>query len=69
MNKYPVDKPMRIFLLVVAAVMWLAIWLTGFGVVHWVLYIPAVFFVFAGVTGICPGMIVSNLLFGEKKAA
>jgi hypothetical protein len=47
-------------------VIWLGIWLTGFGKVHWLLYVPAVFFIFASVTGICPGMIVSNMLFGKK---
>ena len=33
------------------------------------LYIPAVFFLFAAATGICPGMIFSNLLFGERRDA
>lgn len=63
MANFKVGNAMRFFLLVVSAVMWLGIWLTGVNVVHWVLYIPAVFFVFAGVTGICPGMMFSRMLF------
>ncbi|MEK7735069.1 MAG: hypothetical protein AAB329_06470, partial [Pseudomonadota bacterium] len=45
----------------------LGIWLTGFNTVHWVLYLPAAFFISAAVTGICPGMGFSRLLFPPKK--
>ena len=58
-----ISKAMRFFLLVVSLVTWLGIYLTGFDTVHWVLYLPAVFFLFAAVTGICPGMIMSKMLF------
>jgi hypothetical protein len=57
---------MRFFFLVAGSLLWAGIWLTGFAAAHWLLYIPAAFFVFAAATGICPGMIVSNLLFGER---
>jgi hypothetical protein len=57
---------MRFFLFVSGTFVWTGIWLTGFDVVHWVLYLPAIFFAFAVITGICPGLIVSNLLFGEN---
>ncbi len=40
--------------------------LTGFRVVSWVLYVPAVFFSFAAITGICPGLILARLMFPEK---
>lgn len=66
-KKFLIGKPMRFFLLVVATVMWAGIWLTGFNTVHWLLYIPAVFFVFAGVTGICPGMFFSRSLFEKNQ--
>ena len=66
MDRHKIDKPMRFFLLVAASVIWLGIWLTGFSIVHWVLYIPAVFITFAVFTGICPGMIIANKLFGKK---
>jgi len=66
MNKYKISKAMRFFLFVSGTFVWAGIWLTGFDVVHWVLYFPAFFFLIAVITGICPGMIVSNLLFGEK---
>ena len=68
MNKHKISKATRFFLFVSATLVWAGIWLTGFNVVHWVLYLPAVFFTIAVITGICPGMIVSNLLFGEKSS-
>ena len=61
-----ISKAMRFFLLVVSLVTWLGIYLTGFDTVHWVLYLPAVFFLFAAVTGICPGIIMSKMLFKEE---
>ena len=67
MQKYIIGKSMRFFFLFSGTVIWGGIWLTGFSVVHWLLYIPAVFFYFAAITGICPGLIFSRLVFGEKE--
>ncbi len=47
---------MRMTFLSMAAIMLAGIALTGFAKVHWVLYLPPAFLVFAGVTGICPGL-------------
>ncbi len=47
----------RMLFLASAAVVLLGIWLTGFDRVHWFLYFPVVMFTFAGLTGICPGLI------------
>ena len=69
MNKHKISKAMRFFLFVSGTFVWTGIGLTGFDVVHWILYLPAFFFAFAVITGICPGMIVSNLLFGEKSSS
>lgn len=66
MEKYKISKPMRFFFLFSGTLIWLGIGLTGFAVAHWVLYVPAVFFSFAVVTGICPGIIISNFLFGNE---
>jgi hypothetical protein len=30
-------------------------------------FIPATFFIFAAATGICPGMIISGLIMGDRK--
>jgi len=65
MKDFMIGPAVRFFLFVVACVIWVGIWLTGFGTVHWLLYVPAVFFVFAAVTGICPGMFFSKLLFSK----
>lgn len=40
-----------------ALVVFIGIFLTGFDKVHWFLYLPVAMFLFAGLTGICPGMI------------
>jgi len=48
--------------LMVAGLILLGIWLTGFNVVHWVLYLPVAALVFAGVTGICPGYLIFKKL-------
>jgi hypothetical protein len=66
MKKYMIGKSMRLFFTVVGSILWLGIWLTGFAQVHWLLYVPAVFFLFAAVTGICPGIIISRMIMGEN---
>ncbi len=66
MQKYKLTPAMRFFFLGAAAVITTGIGLTGFGIVHWFLYVPPVMFTFAAVTGICPGMILSKMLFKEK---
>ena len=58
-------RSMRFFFLVSSMVIWLGIYLSGFSNVHWLLYFPAVFFLFAAISGICPGMIISRMLFKE----
>jgi hypothetical protein len=60
-----VSNAMRFFFFVAGSVIWLGIWLSGFGVAHWLLYVPATFFYFAAATGICPGLIIARRLFPE----
>jgi len=48
--------------LMIAGLILLGIWLTGFNVVHWVLYLPVAALVFAGITGICPGYLIFKKL-------
>lgn len=64
-----VGAPLRMFLFFVSAVIWLGIWLTGFNTAHWILYIPAAFLLFAAITGICPGFIMTSALLGKKPEA
>ena len=64
-----ISSAMRFFFLVIGSVILLGIWLTGFDTVHWLLYVPAVFFYFAAVTGICPGLAFSGMLFPAKAPA
>lgn len=59
---------MRMTLISIAAIMIAGIWLTGFDQVHWVLYVPPGFLIFAGITGICPGLIFWSKL-GLKNEA
>jgi hypothetical protein len=67
MKRYMAGRPMRLFFLVSGSMLWTGIWLTGFSAAHWLLYVPAVFFLFAAATGICPGLIVANLLLGGRR--
>jgi hypothetical protein len=48
---------LRMLFISIAAVITIGIWLTGFDKAHWFLYVPVVFLTFAGITGICPGLI------------
>lgn len=65
MKDLHISKSMRFFFFVSSIIMWTGIYLSGFSNVHWLLYIPAALFIFAAATGICPGMILSKLLFKE----
>ena len=67
MTRHMISPAMRLFFLVSGTVIWAGIWLTGFTVVYWLLYLPAVFFYFAAATGICPGIIFSRALLPESK--
>lgn len=62
------DTAMKAFFLFVGLFLWAGLWLTGFEVAHWTLYIPATFFLFSAVTGICPGMIFFKEAFRENSA-
>lgn len=66
MNIQKVGAPIRFFLFVTSAVIWGGIWHTGFDVASWILYIPAIFLLLAAITGICPGIMFSNMLFKSK---
>ncbi len=52
----------RMQFLTLAVVILVGIWLTGFGQVHWFLYLPVVALIFAGVTGICLGLMIFKKL-------
>ena len=51
---------LRMLFFSLAGMVLLGIWLTGFEKAHWVLYLPVVVLAFAGITGICPGIIFWN---------
>lgn len=63
MQRYMIGREMRFFFLFTASVIFAGIWLTGFSTVHWLLYVPVTFFYFAAITGICPGLIISRMVF------
>ncbi|MCK5446175.1 MAG: hypothetical protein KAI73_11180 [Rhodospirillaceae bacterium] len=49
---------LRLLLLTMSTVIFVGIWLSGYDQVHWLLYAPASFMLFAAITGICPGLII-----------
>ena len=68
MKKYMIDsKALRITFLLIGMFILLGIWLTGFNLAHWVLFLPAIFLIFDGITGICPGLIFNKILFKESQ--
>ncbi len=58
----------RALFLFVGLLLWTGIWLTGIDVAHWLLYLPATFFLFSAVTGICPGIIFFREMFSEQQS-
>lgn len=52
----------RVLFLTVAILIVVGIGLTGFEQVHWLLYVPIAALTFAGLTGICPGLILYKKL-------
>ncbi|NOX28255.1 MAG: hypothetical protein GXP21_08765 [Gammaproteobacteria bacterium] len=67
MTLQKIGAPLRAFFIVSSTVSWIGLWLTGFNIAHWFLYIAPTAFLIAGITGICPGMMLSNKLFEKKE--
>jgi hypothetical protein len=66
MKKHIIGNALRLTFIFMASLIWLGLWLTGFNTVHWLLYLPAAFMAFAGITGICPGLIMNKLILKES---
>ena len=67
MNKYMINSAaLRVTFILIGMFISLGIWLTGIDVVHWLLFLPAVFLIFAGITGICPSLIINKKIFKES---
>jgi hypothetical protein len=52
------SSALRVQFISVALIIFIGIWLTGFDKVHWFLYVPVGALALAGITGICPGLIM-----------
>jgi hypothetical protein len=48
----------RLQFFTLAGVILVGVWLTGFDKAHWFAYFPIVALIFAGFTGICPGLMI-----------
>ncbi len=59
------SKAMRFFFFNTATIILIGIGLTGFDRVHWFLYTVPVFNLFAAAFGICPGLIMTQKIFGK----
>ncbi len=66
MGNYKISSAMRYFFLFTGSITWLGIWLTGFSLVRWLLYVPPTLFYFAALTGICPGLLLWRRVLPEK---
>jgi hypothetical protein len=58
------SKSMRVWFALLGIILWTGIYLTGFSNVHWLLYAPAVGFVFAAITGLCLSLSAISKMFG-----
>jgi len=63
---FKASKAVRFFFFTTSIVASIPIWLTGFDTVHWFSYFIPGIFLFAAITGICPGMAISKKIFGES---
>ena len=52
----------RMTFILVAALIVIGIWLSGFQNVHWFLYLPPAALLFAGITGLCPSFAIFKKL-------
>ena len=59
---------MKVFFFFAGLVLWAGIWLTGLDEAHWLLYLPATFFLFAAITGICPGLVFFTEVFRDRQS-
>lgn len=60
---FTASTSMRLFMFNASLIMLAGIWLTGFDVVHWSLYLVPVFFTFAAATGLCLGLVIPRMIF------
>lgn len=56
MEKLKISMEMRLWFIGPILMLWSGIYLSGFATVHWLIYVPAVFALFASLSGLCPGM-------------
>lgn len=58
---------MRIWFGLMAALLWAGIYLSGFALVSWLLYLPAIGLTLGAVLGICPSQLaVFKLIDGKR---
>jgi hypothetical protein len=60
------SQSVRVWFAFMGTILWIGIYFTGFGNVNWLIYTPAVGFIFAATTGICPSQITIFNLFGIR---
>ena len=65
MELFKAPPEMRVFLAAAGSILWIGIWHTGFAATSWVIYLLGVFLPVAAATGICPGLAVSRLIYGQ----
>jgi len=51
-------EAIRVLFFSISTLLFIGIGLTGFNTVHWLLYVPPMAMLIAGITGICPGLML-----------
>jgi len=62
---FTASASMRLFMFNASLIILVGIWLTGFEIIHWSLYLEPVFFIFAAVTGLCLGLVIPRMIFNR----
>lgn len=68
LDKLKISTEMRVWFIGPILMLWIGIYLSGFDVVHWLIYVPATFALFAFLTGLCPGMLLIRSVLGLFKS-
>jgi hypothetical protein len=67
MDRLKISSEMRLWFTGPMLMLWIGIYLTGFSVVHWLIYLPAFMSIFALSTGLCPGMFLIRTILAYVK--
>ncbi len=67
MIKFKLTGATRLFLFIIAIILWCGLLLTGISNVHWFMFVVPVVFPIAALINFCPGMALTRSIVKEEK--